>query len=221
MTTVDTMRILVVEDHPVARKGIVYLIDQEPDLSVCAESASIAAAVVAVHRTRPDVAVVDIGLSDGSGIDLIRTLKADHPELPTVVLSMHSEVFYAERALRAGARGYVTKAEDCESIIHAIRDVVAGRVFVSPELANQMLSGMVAGSSRTPTFSIDRLTDREFEVFEHIGQGQQTQEIARMLHISVGTVDAHREHIKKKLNVGSAGKLMVRAIRWAESGGRR
>lgn len=212
----EVKQVLIVEDHAIARRGLSSLVRQEPDLEVCGEAGTVAAAVEAARRCGPDVAVVNIGVDAGGGLELVRQLHRDHPHLAILALSNHDEVFCAERALRAGAKGYALQTESCEQVIRALHDVIDGRVYVSDEMANRMVSSMVEGRGDAPAEPISRLTDRELEIFELLGRGLQTREIASRLHISVGTVDAHREHIKKKLNVESAGKLLVRAIQWAQ-----
>jgi DNA-binding NarL/FixJ family response regulator len=214
VTASDVKKILIVEDHPLARRGIAALLQEQGDLVVCAEAENIAGAIKAVDATDPDMAIVDLVLQDCSGLDLVRRLRARKPGLPVLVLSMHDEAFYAERALRAGAMGYVAKTEDGDIILRAVREVLAGRMYVNPALAGRMLSDLIGGTGGSP---VHRLTDREFEVFELLGQGLQTRQIADRLHISVGTVDAHREHIKKKLDIPSAQKLLVFAVQWSQT----
>ena len=214
-TTAGMQKVLIVEDHPVTREGIAAVLRQEPDLAIIAEAEDTTTALKAIERERPDIAIVDIALRDSNGLVLVRELQALTPPIPAVVLSMHNEAFYAERALRAGAMGYITKSEDGDVIVHAIREVLAGRVYVSQALAGRMLTDLVGGGHGSP---ISRLTDREFEVFELLGRGQQPRQIAEKLSISVGTVDAHREHIKKKLNIASAQKLLVYAVQWIQGG---
>ena len=213
-TAADLKRILIVEDHPLTRRGIAALLQEEANLSVCAEAENVSGAIKALDATGPDLVIVDLILQDGSGLDLVRRLKTHRPDLPVLVLSMHDEEFYAERALRAGAKGYVAKSEDGRVIVHAVREVLAGRMYVNPAQAGRMLSGLLSGTGGSP---VQKLTDREFEVFELLGQGLGTQQIADRLHISTGTVDAHREHIKKKLDIPSAQKLLVFAVQWSQT----
>jgi DNA-binding NarL/FixJ family response regulator len=160
--------------------------------------------------------IVDISLKGSNGMDLVKDVKAHWPKLPVLVLSMHDEAFYAERVLRAGAKGYVTKAEASTRVIEGIREVLKGGIYVSRNIASRMLCKLVSGSAELDVFPIDRLSDREFQVFELIGKGRQTQDIAKTLHVSTKTVDAHREHIKKKLNVDSAAELLRYAIQWTQ-----
>jgi DNA-binding NarL/FixJ family response regulator len=208
--------VLIVDDHPIMRSGLAQLIAQEDDLELCGEAEDVHGALKAIEELEPDLAIVDIALKEGSGIELIKDIKVRWPKLPVLVLSMHDESFYAERVLRAGARGYVTKAEASSRVIEGVREVLKGGVYVSEKAASKMLGRLVAGGSTAPAFPIDRLTDREFEVFELIGQGLQTRQIAERLHVSVKTVDAHREHIKDKLDIGSATELLKYAVQWVQ-----
>jgi DNA-binding NarL/FixJ family response regulator len=209
-------RILIVDDHPIMRAGLAQLIGQEDDLTVCGEAEDPARALAAIEKFPPDLAVVDISLKEGSGIELIKDIRVRWPKLPVLVLTMHDESFYAERVLRAGARGYVTKAEASTKVVEGIRQVLAGGVYVSDKIASKMLCRLVGGGPDLDAWPIDRLSDRELEVFELIGQGLQTREIAQRLHLSVKTIEAHREHIKKKLDLDSASELLRYAVQWVE-----
>ncbi len=211
----DPVEILVVDDHPIMRAGLTQLIAQQGDLAVCGEAEDARGALAAIEAHPPDLAIVDISLKESSGLDLIKDIRARWPKLPVLVLSMHDEVIYAERVLRAGARGYVTKSEVSSKVVEGIRKVLAGEVYVSEKIASKMISGLVGGGG-LDTFPIDRLTDRELQVLGLIGQGLQTRDIAERLHLSTKTVDAHREHIKKKLNVDSAAKLVRYAVHWVQ-----
>jgi DNA-binding NarL/FixJ family response regulator len=207
-------RVLIVDDHPIVRERLGELIALEPDLTVCGEAEDGHGALLAVESTSPDVAIVDISLKDTYGIELIKDLKIRHPKLPVLVLSMHDETMYAERALRAGARGYLNKQEATKKVIPALRQVLAGKVFVSDAMAAGILQ-KVAGR-RAPVSEggspIDVLTDRELEIFQMLGDGKAAKDIARTLHISVKTVEAHREHIKQKLNFKTSNELLRFAI---------
>jgi len=209
-------KVLIVDDHPVMRAGLRQLIAQEEDLEVCAEAEDAHGALVQIDTHKPDVAVVDIALRESSGIELIKDIKIRQPELPILVLTMHEESFYAERVLRAGARGYVTKAEASTKIVEGLREVLRGGVYVSSKVASRMVTRLVGAGSDLGTFPVDGLSDREFEVFELLGQGLGTREIAGRLHVSVRTIDAHREHIKKKLNLDSANALLKYAVQWMQ-----
>ena len=210
------IRVLVVDDHPIMRAGLAQLIRQEPDMTVCGEASDGDEALGGVAQSDPAVVLVDLSLRDSSGLDLIQALRAQYAHLPVLVVSMHDEQFYAERALRAGARGYVTKSEPPMRIIEGIRAVLAGGVFVSQDLASRMLGSFIGAPEAGGSSPLNRLSDREFQVFELIGQGLQNRQIAKRLHVSVKTVEAHREHIKKKLQIDNAPELLRYAMQWTE-----
>jgi DNA-binding NarL/FixJ family response regulator len=206
--------VLVVDDHPIVRERLAELINRELDLVVCGEAEDGHGALEAAESLFPDVAIVDISLKDTYGIELIKDLKTRQPELPVLVLSMHEESMYAERALRAGARGYLNKQEATKKVIPALRQVLAGQVFVSEAMAAGILQKVAGGRAAvaeggTP---IDVLTDRELEIFQLLGQGKSARDIGSVLHISVKTVEAHREHIKQKLNFKTSNELLRYAI---------
>jgi DNA-binding NarL/FixJ family response regulator len=209
-------RVLVVDDHELLRMALGQLIGQEADLTVCGEAEDAAGALRVIEELQPDIALVDISLKESHGIELIKDIKSRWPDLPVLVLTMHDESFYAERVLRAGARGYVTKAEVSSKVIEGIRKVLDGDVYVSDAMASKVLSKLVGGKGDATSFPIDTLSDREFEVFEMIGRGLQSRDIARRLHLSIKTVDAHREHIKKKLSLDSATDLLMYAVQWSQ-----
>ncbi len=209
-------KILIVDDHPIMRSGLIRLIEDEDDLCVCGEAEGVQDALEAIEKTNPSLILLDISLREGNGIELTKDIAIRWPAIPVLVLSMHDESFYAERLLRAGARGYITKAEASTKVIEGIRDVLDGGVYVSEKMASRMLSKLVGGTSEANVFPIDRLSDREFEVFEMIGQGTQTRKIAEDLHLSIKTIEAHREHIKKKLDLGSATELLKYAVQWVQ-----
>lgn len=208
---------MIVDDHPMMRQGLVQLIGGQPDLAVCGESADAESAMDAIQNLKPDLVLADISLPGKNGLELIKDFKAIQPGLPVLVISMHDETLYAERVLRAGGRGYIMKQEGGEKLMQAIRRVLDGRVYVSEKISAEildMLSGKHAGAGRSP---IEKLSDREFEVFQHLGQGKGTREIAENLHLSIKTVDVHRTNIKKKLKLKSASELIRFAVRWMES----
>ena len=211
-------QVLIVDDHPVVRRGLRELIAQTPDLMVCGEADDLPEALDQVKTTQPDVAVVDISLKSGSGIELIKQIKAMHPQVKMLVSSVYDESLYAERALRAGAMGYINKEEALDSIIEAIRQVLGGRVYLSGDMTNRMLHRSITGQ-RPEQSTVDALSSRELEVFELIGRGFTTSQIAGKLHRSVKTIEAHRENIKRKLRVDSAPELMRYAIQWVQFGG--
>ena len=208
------IRILLVDDHPIVRQGIGLLVAQEPDMVVCAEADSAPAALEAIERARPDVAVVDLTLKDSLGLELLKDIRVRHPKLLVLIYSMRDETFYAERVLRAGARGYVTKEEGGRTVIEGIRVILTGRIHLSEKMASKMIGRFIGGDGKSPRDSIGSLTDRELEVFELIGQGLPTREIAERLHLSAKTVDSHREHIKEKLRIDNATDLLKHAIEW-------
>jgi DNA-binding NarL/FixJ family response regulator len=210
-------RIFLVDDHPMMRDGMCRLIDSEPGLICCGGAKSAEEAISEIGVCKPDLVVTDITLPGRSGFDLIKDVRAMYPEMRLFVYSMHDEMFYAERALRAGARGYLMKEAGSEKMLEAIRRVLEGEISVSPQIAAKILdvfSGLPARGSSSP---VEKLTDREFDVYQLIGQGKSTKEIADHLHLSHKTVAVHRGHIKDKLGVGSAAELARHAIRWATS----
>jgi len=209
-------RILVVDDHPIMRQGLASLINSEPDLNVCCEAENVADALSLVERDTPDIVITDISLPGRNGLELIKDLQAVRPEMPVLALSMHDETLYAERVLRAGGRGYVMKQEGGLKLIEAIRRVLDGQIHVSEKMSSRILeifSGKRGQSSKSP---MERLTDREFEVFELLGQGLGTREVAGRLNLSVKTIEVHRGNIKQKLGAKSAPDLVRQAVRWVE-----
>jgi DNA-binding NarL/FixJ family response regulator len=211
-------RVLIVDDHPMTRAGLVYLINHQPDMIACAEAENAGRALDAVRETRPDIALVDITLPGKSGLELIKDIKAIKPELPMLVISMHDESLYAERSLRAGARGYITKHEGGEKLMEAVRQILAGKIYVSEKLAAEILAIFSGVQSPGERGLIEQLSDREFEVFELLAQGLSSQEIAEQLHLSSKTVDAHRANIKSKLKFKTTSELVAYAARWVGSG---
>lgn len=206
--------ILLVDDHPLFRKGMIQLLGQEPDLEVLAEAENSRAALDSVRRQKFSLAIIDVGLGGGTnGIELMKMIQAEQPELPMMVVSMHDEALYAERALRAGARGYVMKREALDSILGAVRDVLAGEIYISPSMTKRMLFNHIQGGGEARS-AVERLTDRELEVFQLIGEGHDMHEIARQLHLSKKTVEAHRANIKEKLSVPSAREVVRQAVQW-------
>jgi len=214
---VKPVTFLVVDDHPVFRQGLVALIKSSERYVVSAEAGSAAEALEALQRAVPDIALVDISLVGQNGLDLVRTLKASHPSMLILIISMHDEVVYAERALKAGARGYVMKQEAASVMLDAIRTVLSGKIYVSSAMRDRLLETMFNRREETEAPSVERLSDRELEVLERIGQGYGAAEIARMLNLSVKTVNAYRDHIKEKLQVDGAGDLRRFAVKWVQS----
>lgn len=211
-------RVLLIDDHPILRKGLAELINQEPDLMVCGEAEEAPKAFEAVGSLNPDVAVVDISLKGGNGLELIKNVKARYPDLPLLVLSMHDETLYAERALRAGSLGYIMKEEAIEKVLTAIRHVIAGEIFLSDRMKARLINQLVGGRIKQGGSSIDSLSDRELEVFRLIGEGRGTRQIAEELRLSVRTVEAYREYIKDKLNLKNGTELVQHAFQYVHSG---
>jgi DNA-binding NarL/FixJ family response regulator len=206
-------KFIVVDDHPLYRQGVATLIAQELRLDQAGEAGSIAEARTLLEQTRPRIAIVDISLQGQSGLELVRTIKSDFPETSVLVVSMHEENLYGERALKAGARGYVMKHENPSALLEAVREVLEGRIAVSEELRERMLEGIVGGKADADP--VERLSDRELEVFTLIGRGCGAAEIAERLSLSVKTVNAYRDHIKEKLGLPSAADLRKYAVEWS------
>jgi DNA-binding NarL/FixJ family response regulator len=212
-------RIYIVDDHPLMRRGYRSLLESEPDLRVCGETGTVADALAEFKQASPDLVIVDITLGDVSGIDLIQRLHALQPDLPILVVSMHDEVLYAERALRAGARGYLTKGETEDDLVVTVRKLLAGGHHLTPRMqarAIEQMAGRAAGPGR-PAESA--LTDRELEVYELLGRGFSTREVAETLHVSPKTVETYRGRIKDKLGLSDSTELLHRAVRYAQDRG--
>ena len=211
----DKQRVLLVDDHPLVCEGLARRINEEPDLLVCGQARDAFSALEAIEKLQPHVAVVDIALGSGSGVELIKDIKVRHPRLPALVLSMHDEALYAERSLHAGAKGYVMKQEEPTTVVRAIRQVLRGQVYLSDRvkdgIVNRIGGNLPDGEMTSLT---QQLSDRELEVFQLIGDGYSTHEIADRLHLSMKTVASHRENIKRKLNLNSSEELARFAIHW-------
>jgi len=216
-TASQSKSVFLVDDHPLVREWLTNLINQQSGLRVCGEAESGPQAREQILELKPDVAVVDIALKDSSGIELIKDLKQSCPEVAVLVLSMHEESHYAERALRAGARGYLMKRETTRKVIPAIRQILEGKLCVSEAIAAAMTAQFVEGKTLATSSPVGQLSDRELEVFEGLGQGRTTRQIAETLRVSVKTVQAHCARIKEKLNLSSATELLREAVRWDES----
>lgn len=204
-------RVFLVDDHDIVRRGLASLLDADPGLEFAGEASSSEEAMRALMKTQVDVALVDISLGGANGLELVKGLAASKPELPVLVVSMHDESVYAERAVRAGARGYCAKHASLAELRGAIKTVLSGRIHLSPAMTARMLERMQGGGAG-PGDPMEELTDRELEVLEHIGQGSGTRAIAEALHLSVKTVESHRANIKRKLHVKSAPELVRRAV---------
>ena len=210
-------RLYLVEDHPVTREGLARLINFEPDLCVCGQAGSAAQALAEIPAAKPDLVMVDISLAGTSGIELIKDIVIRHAGLPVLVLSTHDETLYAERALRAGAKGYVMKHEPTDEVMKAIRKILNGGVYLSDRMQSRLVGMVSGGGSAAARPDVERLSDRELEVFILLGQGQSTAQIGAGLHVSGSTVATHREHIMKKLNLDNSRELLRRAMAWVES----
>ena len=210
-------RILVVDDHPILREGLLQSINRESDLMVCGEAENAHQALGAISKLKPDLVLVDIGLPGKSGFELVKDIRTVHPDVPVLVLSMHDESLYAERVLRAGARGYIMKHERPGKLIEAIRTVLSGKAYVSEKMASRILDVFSGRRPKGSSVPLERLTDREFEILELIGRGKSSREVAKALHLSVKTVDTHRTHLKGKLKLKSALKLTHYAVCWVGS----
>jgi DNA-binding NarL/FixJ family response regulator len=211
---VTKKKVLLVDDHALMRQGLELLVNQQPDLEVCAQAETVHQAMEAIKANPPDIVVTDITLKESNGIELIKDARIHWPNLLIVVLTMHNETFYAERVLRAGARGFVTKSEPPGNVLAAIRAVLAGQIHVSEKLASQMIGKLTGKGMEPGGLLLDKLSDREFEVFELIGQGMEIRLIASQLHLSIKTVETHRDNIRKKLDLDSSTDLLKYALQW-------
>jgi len=207
-------RVLVVDDHPIVRQGLTLLIDGERDLTVCGEAEEAQGAMQQIPVCRPDILIVDISLNGPDGLELLKGIRLSYPNLPVLILSMHDESIYAERALRAGANGYIMKQEATEKVLVALRRILNREIYVSERIANKMLKHYIGGAAGTHSPMAD-LTDRELEVFRLIGEGHGTRQIAEELHLSVKTVESYQAHIKEKLSLHNARQLVQHAIQWS------
>ena len=207
-------RVLLVDDHPIVRQGLALLIDREADLSVCGEAEGAHTAFHAIETLRPDIVVLDISLNGPDGLDVLKEIRMKSGSLPVLILSMHDESIYAERAMRAGANGYIMKQEATEKVLIAIRRILQGDVYLSDRLTTTMLQQFVRGGAPTKSSPLLNLTDRELEVFRLIGEGHGTRQIADELHLSVKTIESYQAHIKEKLALRNARELVQHAIEW-------
>ena len=213
-------QVLIVDDHPAVREGLALRIARQPGLQVCGEAGDIPEALRLVESTNPDIAVIDIALKNGNGIDLIKRIKARNDSVRMLVWSMYGESLYAERALRAGAMGYINKEQATSQIITAITHVLEGKIYVSGPLADQLLNRAVGKRRDAGEHSpVEKLSDRELEVFQMFGRGLDTHQIAERMHISRKTVETYRSRIKEKLNIGGANELITRAVQWVLENG--
>jgi DNA-binding NarL/FixJ family response regulator len=216
MATKKATRVLLIDDHPILRQGIAQLINTQPDFMVCGETDDARKVISSIQATKPDVIILDVSLKGASGIEALKGIKAQFPDIKVLVLSMHEESVYGSRALRAGAAGYVMKQEAPDTVLVALRKVVNGDVYLSPQLSARMLNTFAGNQSSALASPVDALSDRELEVFTLLGQGHGTREIAEKLHLSIKTIESHRAHIKEKLNLKNAMELTHHAIQWAQ-----
>jgi DNA-binding NarL/FixJ family response regulator len=210
-------KVFLVDDHPLVREWLTQLIQRESDMEVCGEAEDAPEAVALIEQCNPDIVIADISLKKTHGLELVKDLQARSPTLPVLVLSMHDESLYAERVLRAGARGYITKQEATKRILFAIRQVLSGQIYVSEKMATRMLHKLVLGHHKEQSSPVERLTDRELEVFQLIGRGQGTRKIAEELHLGIKTVESYRARIKEKLKLSDGTQLLQQAIQWVHS----
>jgi DNA-binding NarL/FixJ family response regulator len=213
------IRVFVVDDHPIVRQGLSQLINREPDLSVCGEAEDTRTALDALAPAKPDIVIVDVSLDGPDGIELLKTIRSRDSKLPVLMLSMHDESLYAERALRAGANGYIMKQEATERVLIAIRQILNGEVYVSDRMSQKMMQQFIHRSGTARSSPMAELTDRELEVFRLIGHGHGTRQIAEELHLSVKTVESYYAHIKEKLTLKNARELVQHAVQWVASQG--
>ncbi len=210
-------RIFLVDDHALVREWLLALLRQESEFEIAGQADSAATALSGIKAARADLAVVDLSLKGGSGLDLIKDLRGQSPGTQVVVLSMHEEIYFVERAFRAGARGYVTKRDSTSSILEAIRTVLGGQVYARPDVLAQLTARMIGHAPDKPVGAVEQLSDREMEVFRRLGEGQATRKIATEMGLSMKTVQAYSARIKDKLGLANASELMREAVRWASS----
>ena len=211
---VETIRIVVVDDHPLFRHGLIQLLNSDNGFAVCGEASGAGEALEVIRKSKPHLVIADLGLKGPNGIELTKSIVAEFPRLPVLILSMHDESLYAVRSLRAGARGYVTKEEALGSVLEAVRHVMNGQTYLSPKMASQVISKMLIQRTSSAEEITDRLSDRELEVLEMIGRGKEVKTIAQTLHLSPKTVETHRSHIKEKLNLQNARQVARFAVQW-------
>ncbi len=209
--------VFVVDDHPLLRQGLSMMINREPDLTVCGEAEEAPAAIKAISTARPDILIVDISLNGPDGLDLVKNLRGLYPDLPVLILSMHDESIYAERALRARANGYIMKQEATEKVLVAVRRILGGEIYLSSRMSNKLLQQYLTGQTKEADSRMAALSDRELEVFRLIGEGLGTRQIADALHLSMKTVESYQAHLKEKLSLRTGRELMQHAIQWSLS----
>jgi DNA-binding NarL/FixJ family response regulator len=213
-TEIRKRTVFIVDDHPLLRQGLALLINRENDLAVCGEAQEAQTAMHAIAQYQPDILIVDISLNGPDGLDLLKNIRNSYPVLPVLILSMHDEATYAERALRARANGYIMKQEATEKVLVAVRRILNGEVYLSDRISNKLLRQYIGGASTALQSRLNALSDRELEVFRSIGEGRSTRQIADELHLSVKTVETYQAHLKEKLALRSGRELIQHAIQW-------
>ena len=213
----DKSRVFIVDDHTMFREGLRQLIEHDPGLSVCGDAPDAASAIAGIRQSNPDVVLVDITLADSSGLDLVKNLRNDYEDLPALVVSMHEESLYAERALRAGAMGYVMKNEPAKTVTAAIHSVLRGEMYLSRKMSSSVISKFARGETEEPMSPLEILSDRELEVFRMLGEGKGTRQIAKDLGLTIPTIQSFRNRIKEKLHLKTAPELVLHAINWVQS----
>jgi len=216
-TDTDKAKIVIVDDHPIVRQGLKELINHENDLTVCGQAGDAHQAMKIIKSLSPDMVIVDITLKEKNGMELIKDIKVQYPNLPVLALSMHDETLYAERAIRAGARGYIMKQQATEKVVAAIRKVLKGEVYISERMVAKVMGKLAGVKTETSASPLDCLSDRELEVFLMIGKGHGTRQIAKKLHLSIKTIETYRSHVKEKLNFADSTELLQYAIQWVNS----
>jgi DNA-binding NarL/FixJ family response regulator len=215
----ESIRIVVVDDHPLFRHGLVQLLNSDDGFSVCGEASSAPEALTLIRKLKPHMTIVDLGLKGPSGLELTKSIRVEFPRMPVLILSMHDEPTYAVRSLRSGANGYVTKQDALGSVLLAVHEVMDGRVYLSPSMASEVISNVILAKREPGANPTDGLTDRELEVLERIGKGEEVKAIARALNLSPKTVETHRTHIKEKLKLTNARQVVRYAVQWASARG--
>jgi DNA-binding NarL/FixJ family response regulator len=215
----ESIRIVVVDDHPLFRHGLVQLLNSDDGFAVIGEASSAPEALSLIRKTKPDLAIVDLGLKGPGGLELTKSVRFEFPKMPVLVLSMHDEPTYAVRSIRAGANGYVSKQDALGSVLIAVREVIDGRVYLSPSMASEVISNVLLTKREPGADPVDGLTDREIEILERIGKGEEVKSIARSLNLSPKTVETHRAHIKEKLQLANARQVARYAVQWVSARG--
>ncbi len=210
-------KIIIVDDHPIVRQGLAALINQQEDMAVCAQAADGREAMEQIGKLKPDLVTIDLTLGDSGGLELIKNIKSRYPNLPMLIISIHDESLYAERVLRAGAKGYIMKQEATERVTEAIGKVLAGQVYISECMSDRIVRSFLGGTAKGRSPAVGNLSDRELEVFGLIGQGYGTRKIAEILHLSIKTIETYRAHIKEKLDLDNAAHLLQYAVQWVGS----